>query len=83
MADVGAGRQAQGKGYLGDDSVPRKAWCDGFLLRRPELRRIKAAVVDKAHAKSATTEAIANYFAALTAVTVVQDYVGHRGVQHR
>ena len=40
-----------------------------FFLRRPELRRVKAAGLDEARARAATPEAVAKYCAALTAVT--------------
>jgi len=62
-------REAQAKGYFGDDLVPAKGWFVGFFLRRPELRRVKAAGLDEACARAATPEAVAKYFAALTAVT--------------
>lgn len=69
VADMGPVRAAQAKGYFGDDLMPGSAWFAGFLRRRPELRRVKAAGLDEARARAATPEAVAKYFAALTAVT--------------
>jgi len=69
VADMGAEREAQAKAYFGDDVVPGKMWFAAFLRRRPELRRVKAAGLDEARARAATPEAVAKYFAALTAVT--------------
>jgi len=66
---MGPVREAQAQGYFGDDIVPRKGWFVGFLLRRPELRRVKAAGLEEARARAATPEAVAKYFAALTALT--------------
>jgi len=67
--DMGPVREAQAKGYFGDDIVAWKGWFVGFLLRRPELRRVKAARLEEARARAATPEAVAKYGAALTAVT--------------
>lgn len=69
VADMGAEREAQAKAYFGADAVPGKTWFAAFLRRRPELRRVKATSLDEARAKAATPEAVAKYFAALTAVT--------------
>jgi len=57
--DMGPVREAQAKGFFGDDIVPGKGWLVGFLLRRPELRRVKAAGLDGARARAATPEAVA------------------------
>jgi len=67
--DMGPVREAQAKGYFGDDIVPGKGWFVGFLLRRPELRQVKAAWLGESRARAATPKAVAKYFAALTAVT--------------
>ena len=69
VADMGAEREAQAKAYFGDDVVPGKMWFAAFLRRRPELRRVKAAGLDEARARASNPEAVAQYFAALTAVT--------------
>ncbi|OSX78778.1 hypothetical protein BU14_0098s0004 [Porphyra umbilicalis] len=53
VADMGAEREAHAKAYFGDDV----------------LRRVKAAGLDEARARAATPEAVAKYFAALTAIT--------------
>jgi len=69
VADMGAEREAHAKAYFGDDVVPGKTLFAAFLRRRPELRRVKAAGLDEARARAATPEAVAKYFAALTAIT--------------
>jgi len=69
VADMGAERKAQAKAYFGDDVVPGKTWFAAFLRRRPELRRVTPAGLDEARARAAISEAVAKYFAALTAVT--------------
>ena len=79
VADMGAEREAQAKAYFVDDVVPRKTWFAAFLRRRPELRRVKAAGLDEARARAANPEAVAQYFAALTAVT--RQYVIESAIQ--
>jgi len=49
--------------------VPGKTWLASFSCRQPELRRVKAAGLEEARARAAPPEAVANYSAALNAVT--------------
>lgn len=69
VADMGAKREAQAKAYFGADAVPGKTWFAAFFRRLSELRRVEATSLDEARARAATLEAVAKYFAALTAVT--------------
>jgi len=69
VADMGSEREAQAKAYFGDDVVPGKTWLASFSRRRPELRHVKAAGLEEARARAAPPEAVANYFAALNALT--------------